>query len=256
MDGKRVWERHQVQLYLAAQLRGDVAMNKKHILVVDDDPSILRLLSTNLKARGYEVTTAVDGEESLEMVQKNFVDLIILDIMMPKLDGVEVCRRIREWSGIPIIIVSARGDEKDKVKCLELGADDYLTKPFGIAELMARVNTAFRHRGDPTVAPALSNFACDGLEINFAKRRVTVDGREVTLTPTEYSLLQYLAVNSDKVLTHNMILQSVWGSEYSSEKEYLRVFVGRLRQKLEPDPKIPKYIQTIPGVGYHMALAA
>ncbi|MGD1119125.1 MAG: response regulator transcription factor [Dehalococcoidales bacterium] len=228
-------------------------MDKKHILIVDDDPAILRLLSTNLKARGYEIFTATDGEESLDAVQKDFVDLIILDLMMPKVDGVEVCRRIREWSDIPIIILSARGDENDKVKCLELGADDYLTKPFGIAELMARIKTAFRHRGDPTVAPALSSFICDGLEINFAKRRVTVDGREITLTPTEFALLQHLAVNSDKVLTHNMLLQSVWGNEYSSEKEYLRVFVGRLRRKLEPDPKNPKYIQTIPGVGYHIA---
>jgi len=228
-------------------------MEKKRILVVDDDTAILRLLSTNLKARGYEVITATDGEEALETVQKDYIDLIILDIMMPKVDGIQVCRHIREWSDIPIIILSARGDENDKVKCLELGADDYLTKPFGIAELMARVNTAFRHRGDASVAPAQSSFTCDGLEINFAKRRVTVKGNEITLTPTEYSLLQQLAVNSDKVLTHSMLLHSVWGTEYSSEKEYLRVFVGRLRRKLEPDPKNPRYIHTIPGVGYHLA---
>ncbi len=231
-------------------------MDKKHILIVDDDPAILRLLSTNLKARGYEVTAATNGEESMEAVQSDFIDLIILDIMMPKVDGVEVCRRIREWSDIPIIIVSARGDEKDKVKCLELGADDYLTKPFGIAELMARIKTTFRHRGDPTVAPAQSSFTCDGMEINFAKRRVTVNGNEVALTPTEYSLLQHLAVNSDKVLTHSMILQSVWGSEYCSEKEYLRVYVGRLRLKLEPDPEKPRYIITDRGVGYHFASAS
>jgi two-component system KDP operon response regulator KdpE len=231
-------------------------MDKKRILIVDDDPAILRLLSANLKARGYEIYTATDGEESLEAVQKDFIDLIILDLMMPKIDGVEVCRRVREWSDVPIIILSARGDENDKVKCLELGADDYLTKPFGIAELLARIKTAFRHRGDPTVAPAQASFTCDGLEINFAKRRVTVDGKEITLTPTEFALLQHLAVNSDKVLTHNMLLQSVWGNEYSSEKEYLRVFVGRLRRKLEPDPKNPKYIQTIPGVGYHIATHA
>jgi len=228
-------------------------MDKKRILVVDDDTAILRLLSTNLKARGYEVITATDGEEALEAVQKDYIDLIILDIMMPKVDGVQVCRHIREWSDIPIIILSARGDENDKVKCLELGADDYLTKPFGIAELMARINTAFRHRGDASVAPAQSSFTCDGLEINFAKRRVTVKGKEITLTPTEYSLLQQLAVNSDKILTHSMLLHSVWGTEYSSEKEYLRVFVGRLRRKLEPDPKNPRYIHTIPGVGYHLA---
>src|SRR4030065_1554540 len=128
-------------------------MDKKRIMIVDDDPAILRLLSTNLKARAYDVATATNGEESLEAVQRDFVDLIILDLMMPKVDGVEVVRRIREWSDVPIIILSARGDEHDKVKCLELGADDYLTKPFGIAELLARIKTAFRHRGAPTASP-------------------------------------------------------------------------------------------------------
>lgn len=231
-------------------------MEKKHILIVDDDPAILRLLSTNLKARGYDVVSATNGEESLEAVQRDFVDLMILDLMMPKIDGVEVVRRVREWSDVPIIILSARGDENAKVKCLELGADDYLTKPFGIPELMARIKTAFRHRGDAAAAPMQANFNLDGMEINFAKRRVTVNGKEVLLTPTEYALLQHLAINSEKVLTHSMLLQSVWGQEYSSEKEYLRVFVGRLRRKLEPDPKNPRYIQTIPGVGYHLAAAA
>ena len=232
-------------------------MDKTHVLVVDDDPAILRLLSTNLKARGYEVSVAVDGEESLEAVEKDFVDLIILDLMMPKLDGVEVCRRIREWSNIPIIVLSARGDEKGKVKCLELGADDYLTKPFGIAELMARVKTALRHGGDSRMAPAHpSIFTCGDLEINFAMRRVRVDGIEVKLTPTEYSVLQQLAVNTDKVLTHSMLLQGVWGSEYCSEKEYLRVFIGRLRKKIEPDPENPRYILTMPGVGYYIAPAS
>ena len=230
-------------------------MDKTHILVVDDDPAILRLLCTNLKARGYKVTTAMDGEESLAAVERDFVDLIILDIMMPKLDGVEVCRRIREWSNVPIIVLSARGDEKDKVKCLELGADDYLTKPFGIAELMARVKTAFRHCDASRVAPAPPTFTCGDLEINFAMRHVTVGGTKVILTPTEYSLLQHLAVNANKVLTHSMLLQSVWGSEYCSEKEYLRVFIGRLRKKLERNPEKPEYIQTIPGVGYHLAVA-
>ncbi|MDD5127540.1 MAG: response regulator transcription factor [Dehalococcoidales bacterium] len=228
-------------------------MDKTHILVVDDDPAILRLLCTNLKARGYQVSTAADGEECLKLAESNFVDLIILDIMMPRLDGVEVCRRIRTWSNVPIVVLSARGDEKDKVKCLELGADDYLTKPFGIAELMARVNTALRHSGSARTAPAKSGFTSGELEINFAMRKVSVGGKEVTLTPTEFSLLQHLAVNTDKVLTHNMILQSVWGSEYSTEKEYLRVFVGRLRKKIEPDPKNPRYIQTVPGVGYNLA---
>ncbi len=232
-------------------------MDKTHVLVVDDDPAIIRLLCTNLKARGYNVTTAMDGKECLEAVEKDFVDLIILDIMMPKLDGVEVCRRIREWSNVPIIVLSARGDEKDKVKCLELGADDYLTKPFGIAELLARIKTALRHSDTSRLAASQpSTFTCRDLEINFAMRRVTVGGNEVKLTPTEYSVLQHLAVNANKVLTHTMLLQSVWGSEYHSEKEYLRVFIGRLRKKLEPDPQNPKYILTVPGVGYHFDVAS
>ncbi len=237
--------------------RGDKTMDKTHILVVDDDPAILRLLCANLKARGYRVSTAVDGEQAIEAVQQDFVDLILLDIMMPRMDGVEVCRRVREWSNVPIIVLSARGDEKDKVRCLELGADDYLTKPFGIAELLARVKTALRHHEAAKAAssPGVS-FTSDGLEINFAMRRVTVAGKEVRLTPTEYSVLQQLAINANKVLTHGMLLQNVWGSGYNSEKEYLRVFIGRLRKKLESDPQHPKYIMTIPGVGYHLAAAS
>ena len=231
-------------------------MDKTHILVVDDDLAISRLLYTNLKTRGYEVTTAIDGEEALGTVESEFVDLIILDIMMPKLDGVEVCRRVREWSKVPIIILSARGDEKDKVKCLELGADDYLTKPFGIAELLARVKTALRHSDAAKAAPVLPTFTCGEMEINFAMRRVTVDGTEVRLTPTEYSLLQQLATNIDKVLTHRMLLQRVWGEEYCAEKEYLRVFIGRLRKKLETEPENPRYIITVPGVGYLFAQAS
>ncbi len=232
-------------------------MDKTHILVVDDDPAILRLLCANLKARGYNVTTAVDGDEALKAVDKDFVDLVLLDIMMPKVDGVEVCRRLREWSSVPIVVLSARGDEKDKVRCLELGADDYLTKPFGIAELMARVKTALRHHEAARVGgTTASSFTCNGLEINFAMRRVTVGGSEIKLTPTEYSVLQQLAVNANKVLTHTMLLQNVWGSGYRSEKEYLRVFIGRLRKKREPDPQHPRNIMTTPGVGYHLITAA
>ena len=225
-------------------------MDKTRILVVDDDVAISKLLCTNLKARGYEVSLANDGDEALSAIEGNFTDLIILDIMMPGIDGVEVCRRVREWSRVPIIMLSARGDEKDKVKCLDLGADDYLTKPFGVAELMARVKTALRHSEAARAGPTLSNFRGGDLEVNFASRRVTMAGKEVKLTPTEYSLLQHLVVNANKVLTHSMLLQKVWGEEYSLEKEYLRVFVGRLRKRLEPDPEHPRYIITVPGVGY------
>ncbi|MFH0914554.1 MAG: response regulator transcription factor [Chloroflexota bacterium] len=228
-------------------------MNKTRILVVDDDAAILRFLSANLKARGYEVALAMDGEQALEVMERGSIDLIILDIMMPKLDGVEACRRVREWSQVPIIVLSARGEEKDKVRCLELGADDYLTKPFGIGEMLARVQAALRRSGLASAAPARPSLVCGEIEVNFAKRRVTLAGGEVRLTPTEFSLLQLLATNSDKVLTHTMLLQKVWGPEYAAEKEYLRVFIGRLRKKIERDPENPRYILTIPGVGYHFA---
>jgi two-component system KDP operon response regulator KdpE len=230
-------------------------MNKQHILVVDDDQSILKFLSANLKARGYEVTTAMDGEKALAAVEQEMVDLIILDIMLPRMDGVEVCRRVREWSQVPIIMLTARGDEKFKVNCLDLGADDYLTKPFGVGELMARIKTAFRHFDSSKSTISQSVFRCGALEINFAMRKVTVNGNEVQLTPTEYSLLQQLVVNADKVLTHRMLLQSVWGNQYGLEREYLRVFVNRLRRKLESEVASARHIITVPGVGYRFATA-
>ena len=228
-------------------------MRRTRILVVDDDQAILRFLCANLRARDYEVMVATDGKQALDAVESEFVDLMILDIMMPKLDGVEVCRRVRQWSKLPIIILSARGDEKEKVTCLELGADDYLTKPFGVEELMARIKTALRHCGSESCDLSEPNFACGDLTINFDMRRVTVRDEEVKLTPTEYAVLQQLASNVGKVLTHDVLLQRVWGEQYYSEKEYLRVFISRLRRKLEPDPEEPRYILTDPGVGYHFA---
>jgi two-component system, OmpR family, KDP operon response regulator KdpE len=228
-------------------------MDKTRILVVDDDVAISKLLCTNFKARGYEVLLANNGKEALEAIESDYVDLIILDIMMPHIDGVEVCRQIREWNQVPIIMLSARGDEMDKVKCLELGADDYLTKPFGMAELMARVKTALRHYDASRAEPTASNYACGEMEINFAKREVVMAGEQVKLTPTEYSVLQHLVTNSNKVLTHSMLLQRVWGEEYDSEREYLRVFIGRLRKKLAVGAGAHQYIITDAGVGYHFA---
>jgi len=228
-------------------------MDEAHILVVDDDPAILRLLYSNLRARGYKVTTAMDGEKALEVVGGERPNLIILDIMIPKLDGIEVCRRIREWSQVPIIMLSAKGDEKNKVLCLELGANDYLTKPFGIAELTARIKAALRNSDNQKAAGTQPVLVCGDIEINFARRRVTARGIEVRLTRTEYSLLQQLATNAGKVLTHSMLLENVWGSQYYAEKEYLRVFIRRLRKRLEQNPDKPKYILTAPGVGYHFA---
>jgi len=223
---------------------------EKRILIVDDELSILKFLRSNLEDRGYVVISATNGEEALHLIERELPDLIILDVMMPKMDGFEVCRRLREWSQIPIIMLSARGDEKDKVKCLDLGADDYIVKPFGANELMARVSAVIRRTKKADISLSKPSIASGDLAINFAKRRVTRADLEVKLTPTEYALLQELAVNSGKVLTHTHLLNKVWGSEYRDEREYLHVFVRRLRSKLEPDPNNPKYILTVSGIGY------
>ncbi|MBU2535548.1 MAG: response regulator transcription factor [Chloroflexi bacterium] len=223
---------------------------KKRILIVDDEVSILKFLRSNLEDRGYAVISASNGEEALNTIEMELPDLIVLDVMMPKMDGFEVCRRLREWSQIPIIMLSARGDEKDKVKCLDLGADDYIVKPFGANELMARVSAVLRRTKTADMSPVRSSIASGDLAINFAKRQITRAGTEVKLTPTEYALLQELAVNSGKVLTHTHLLNKVWGPEYRDEREYLHVFVRRLRSKLEPNPDNPTYILTVSGVGY------
>jgi len=225
-------------------------MHRLRILVVDDELAIIKLLRANLQADGYEVLAAIDGAEALQIVERELPDLIILDIMMPKVDGFEVSRRLREWSQIPIIILSARSDETDKVECLNLGADDYLSKPFGVTELLARVSAVLRRTEVAHATGTQLSFADGDLQINFAQRRVTVAGEEVRLTPTEYSLLQEFVLNEGKVLTHAHLLNKVWGPEYGGEREYLHVFVGRLRAKLELDPTNPRYIRTVPGVGY------
>jgi len=225
-------------------------MSKKRILIVDDELSIIKLLRANLEAKGYEVLAAMDGAEALQTFEMELPDLVILDIMMPKMDGFEVCRRLREWSQIPIIMLSARGDVSDKVKCLDIGADDYITKPFGAGELIARVRAVLRRTEVATTIPTQPSFGCGDIKISFAQRKVTVADKEVKLTPTEYSLLQELVLNAGKVLTHTYLLNKVWGPEYGEEREYLHVFVGRLRAKLEPDPTNPRYIMAVPGVGY------
>jgi len=225
-------------------------MRCPRILIVDDDLSIIKFLRANLEARDYETLTAMDGAEALRTIERELPTLVILDIMMPKVDGFEVCRRLREWSQIPIIVLSARGDEQDKVKCLDLGADDYISKPFGVSELLARVRAVSRRTQAIGAVPTQPSFTAGDLKINFAQRRVTVAGKEVKLTPTEYNLLQEFALNAGKVLTHIHLLNKVWGPEYREEREYLHVFVRRLRAKLEPDPANPEYIITVPGVGY------
>lgn len=226
-------------------------MNNTRVLLVDDDPVILKFVGANLKARNFDVTTAEDGESALKAMEQTLPDLVILDIMMPGMDGVEVCRRIREWSRVPVIMLTAKNELNDKVTLLNLGADDYITKPFGIEELLARVRAVLRRKSGTNVPDAVI-FVSDELQINFAERLVTVDGKAINLSPTEYDLLRELAQNVGKVLTHQMLLSRVWGAEYGNETEYLRVYVGRLRSKIEVDPKKPKHIMTKTGIGYHL----
>ncbi len=230
-------------------------MKKTRILVVDDELSIIKFLRANLEANGYEVLVAMDGTEALQTFEMELPDLVILDIMMPKMNGFEVCRQLREWSQIPIIMLSAQGDESDKVKCLDLGADDYITKPFGASELIARVKAVIRRTEATATVLTQPQFTSGDLEISFAQRRVTVAGKEVKLTPTEYSLLQEFVLNAGKVLTHTHLLNKVWGPEYREDTQYLHVFVRRLRAKLEPDKVNPCYIVSVPGVGYQFKTA-
>ncbi len=225
-------------------------MKKTCILVVDDEVSIIRFVSARLRKEGYEIITASNGEEALLRAEEENPTLVLLDIMMPKMDGFEVCRRLREWSEVPIIMLSAKGEESDKVKCLDLGADDYVTKPFGGEELLARVRAVLRRAEVTGAVSDRPPFTSGDLKISFAQRQVTVAGREVKLTPTEFGLLQELTLNAGKVLTHTHLLQKVWGPEYRDEKEYLHEFVRRLRNKLEPDKDNPSYIVSVSGVGY------
>lgn len=224
-------------------------MKLTRILMVDDEPETRKYVSMNLRARGYHVRTAEDGRSALTEFESSIVDLVILDIMMPGMDGFEVCRAIRRGSEVPIIMLSARGREKDIVRALDLGADDYLTKPFGVEELLARVRAAMR-RSPMTGIASHPPLALPGLEIDFDARRVLVKGLEVKLTPTEYDLLAYLGINAGRVLTHRSLLQAVWGPEYGDETEYLWAYIRRLRRKIEADPGNPRYIHTLPGVGY------
>jgi two-component system KDP operon response regulator KdpE len=229
------------------------------IVVADDEQAILRMLTRNLTRRGYEVVTAADGEEALNQIEDTRPDLVILDLMMPRLDGLEVCRKVREWSQVPIIILSARGEESRKVEALDLGADDYLTKPFGLDELLARVRVALRRVSQMKEANAAGNapiYRSGELVIDLARREVTVRGQEIKLTPHQYDLLKYLAQNAGRVITHRSALINVWGPEYGQETQYLHVFIGQLRHKIEPDSSHPIYILTEPGVGYRFVSSA
>jgi two-component system KDP operon response regulator KdpE len=225
-------------------------VKKPRVLVVDDEPETIKYVSTNLRVRGYDVLTAPDGLTALKAFEQSIVDLVILDITMPGPDGFEVCRAIRRRSDVPIVMLSARGQERDIVRALDTGADDYLTKPFGVEEMLARVRAALR-RTTQTGAASRPPLVVDELEIDFGARKVTALGQEVKLTPTEYDLLAHLAVNTGRVLAHRSLLQAVWGPEYGDETEYLWAYIRRLRRKIEPDPSNPRHILTQPGVGYY-----
>ena len=225
-------------------------MRHPRILIADDDPGIIKLLRASFRDNDYETQAATDGAEALQTIQREPPDLIILGIKLPKIDGLEVCRQLRQWSQIPIIMVSTDDTTEQKVKCLDLGADDYVVKPFSLDELMARVRVMLRRIGTIRSIPDQSVFTAGDLQVNLAERSVTLAGSAIKCTPTEYSLLKELILNVGKVLTHTQLLKSLWGQEYSGEIEYLRVFVNRIRAKLEPDPTNPRYIITVPGIGY------
>jgi two-component system KDP operon response regulator KdpE len=224
------------------------------ILVIDDEPQIRRLLKTTLSVRGYEVALAEDGENGLDLAASWQPDLILLDLGLPTLDGLEVCRQVREWSQVPIIVLTVRDAEEIKVQALDLGADDYLTKPFGTDELLARIRVALRHAAQSTALDQpLLRFG--DLSIDLAQRRVIVRDQEVHLTPKEYELLKTLAAQAGKVLTHRMLLRAVWGGAYEQDVPTLRVFITQLRHKIEANPGQPIYILTEPGVGYRFSLS-
>jgi two-component system KDP operon response regulator KdpE len=219
------------------------------ILLIDDEPAIVRAVRANLGSRGFRVDVAESGSEALERVESH-PDLILLDLGLPDLDGLDLIRTLRSRGRAPIIVLSARGAERDKVRALDLGADDYLTKPFGVEELLARIRVALRHTlRSGTDEPV---FRTRGLIVDVEHRRVTVDGEELHLTPTEYALLTALVRHADRVVTDAMLLQEVWGPEYGDEDHYLHVYVARLRKKLESDPQKPRYIATEPGIGYRL----
>ena len=222
---------------------------KLRVLVVDDEPAIRRFLRASLTAHGNEVFEATTGEQALSAVISHRPDLIILDLGLPDMEGIEVTRRLREWTHIPIIILSVREHETDKIAALDAGADDYLTKPFGIGELLARMRTAMRHAVQPV---GQSVFSTGELTMDVGRRIVNVADREVQLTPTEYDLLRVLVMNAGKVLTHHQLLREVWGVAYESEMHMLRVNISNLRRKIESDPTRPRYIVTEPGVGYRL----
>jgi len=225
-------------------------VRERTVLVVDDEPRIAEAVSMNLELEGYQVITASSGSEALAKVTAELPDLVILDVMMPDMDGFETLKAIREVSTVPVIMLTVKGEETDRVKGLDLGADDYVTKPFSPRELVSRVRAALRRAETPTAAPKTAIRVDDELTIDFARRRVWVRGNEVRLRPTEHRLLYHLVSNAGRVLTHETLLRRVWGYEYRNEDQYLWLYITYLRKKLEKDPRHPRYILGERGIGY------
>jgi DNA-binding response OmpR family regulator len=233
-----------------------MSAKKTTILTADDDPQLLRLMTRNLEFEGYDVLSASDGQQALEEIERNMPDLVLLDVMMPKMDGFTVCHRVREFSSVPIIIVTARGQDQDKVRGLDLGADDYLTKPFSVDELLARVRAVLRRSQFSAKENTLglqATSSTDDLTIDYGQHLVKKAGEEIQLTPIEYSIIAYLAQNAGRIVTQDLLLEHVWGAEYLGESHMLQVNINRLRRKLEADPSQPRYILTKSGIGYSLA---
>ena len=219
------------------------------ILVVDDEPQIGRMLKTQLAARNYDVSHVTTGQDGLIAVGAEPPDLILLDLGLPDMDGLEVCRRLREWSAVPVIFLTVKEDERTKVRALDAGGDDYVTKPFGIPELLARIRAVLRRKQEQPSTPT-SVFESGTLRVDFTARQITVDGQEVRLTPTEYELLRLFVLHADRTISHRELLTEIWGPESTAETQYLHVFIRQLRRKLEPDPSKPRHLVTEPGIGY------
>lgn len=229
-------------------------MSQHHdlVLLIEDEPQMKRFLRVTLKSHGYDLVEAATGQEGLTEAATRNPDVVLLDLGLPDIDGLEVAKRLREWTLVPIIVLSARGQELDKIKALDAGADDYLTKPFGVGELLARLRVALRHRETQRSEDKESVFILGDVQVDFTKRQVLINDTEVHLTPIEYKLLTVLIRNAGKVITHNQLLKEVWGPSYANQTQYLRVYMGQLRHKLEADPARPRYFMNEPGVGYRL----
>lgn len=226
-----------------------MSKRKANIMVVEDEVEIMRALQRSLSGHGYEVVTATSGEQALELIEQKEPDLLLLDLGLPGINGLEVCQSVRVRSNLPIIVISVKGRENDKVHALDLGADDYISKPFGINEVLARIRVALRH-ADLMIEKSEPASTIGSIYIDFSQRLVLLDGKELKLTPTEYDLLKVFVTHRGKIMTQQMLLTKVWGANHDKKSSYLHVYIGQLRRKIEPDPTQPRLLQTISGVGY------